>query len=180
MINLIPIEEKKEIKKDFFQRVLVVSLIMFIFLIVISIIAIFPAYFISLEKKTSLIKKLEIQKNEVMPELDQMALREIKNLDARLSLLEKARKNKYVFSAKVIDEILNQKVSGIKIKRIFYQNDSLEGKKIKIDGVAERREQLLNFRRALESDSSFKNVDLPISNFVKGENIQFNLTLISI
>ena len=94
MINLIPIEEKKEIKKHFFYRALVVSFVMLILVVVILIIAISPAYFISLEKKMSVNKKLEMQKNEMIPEIDQKALIEIKSLDARLSLLESARINK--------------------------------------------------------------------------------------
>ena len=180
MINLLPIEEKKELKKDFFYRSLTVFSLVLCFLVFISIIAILPTYLISLEKKNTTNKKLEIQKNEVIPEIDQKAVVAIKDLDNRLALLEKARKNKYVFSQKVINEVISQKVTGIKINRFFYENDSLEGREVNITGIAQNREQLLLFRQALENDSSFKNVDLPISNFVKGSNIEFNLNLISI
>lgn len=180
MINLIPIKEKKEIKKDFYYRFLIVFFAMLILLIFISLIAILPVYFVSYEKKISINKKLEIQKNETMPEIDQKAQTAIKNLNARLDLLEKARQNKYVFSEKVIKEIVHQKVSGIKINRIFYENNSLESKKINIMGLAQNREQLLLFRKALENGPFFKEVDLPISNFVKGRDIQFHLNLISI
>lgn len=180
MINLIPIKEKKEIRKDFYYRFLTVFFVMLGFLVFVFLVAILPAYIISFEKKVSTSKNLEIQKNKVMPEIDQKAQIAIKDLNARLALLEKARKNKYVFSEKVINEIILQKVSGIKINRFFYQNNSLEGRKVNITGIAQNREQLLLFRQALEEDSLFKNVDLPISNFVKGNNIEFNLNLISI
>lgn len=180
MINLIPIKEKKEIRKDFYYRFLTVFFVMLSFLVFIFLVAISPAYIISFEKKVSTSKNLEIQKNKVMPEIDQQAQIAIKDLDARLALLEKARKNKYVFSEKVINEIILQKVSGIKINRFFYENDPLGGRKVNIIGIAQNREQLLLFRQALEEDSLFKNVDLPISNFVKGNNIEFNLNLISI
>ncbi len=180
MINLIPIEEKKEIRKDFYYRFLVVSFGMLSFLIFISLIAILPAYFMSLERDISMNKKLEMEKNEVMPEIDQQAQSAIKELDARLSLLEKATQNKYVFSERVVSEVLAQKVPGIKINRISYVNDPLDGRKVNINGIAQNREQLLLFRQALEDDSLFKNVDLPISNFVKDSNIEFNLNLISV
>ena len=39
-------------------------------------------------------------------------------------------------------------------------------------------ERLLLFRKALEDNTAFKKVDLPISNFVKGSNIQFDINLI--
>lgn len=179
MINLIPIEQKKEIERDFRSRSLIASLMMLAFLIFISLIAMLPAFIMSLEKKISVNKKLEMQKNEVMPEIDQKAQVEIKELDSRIALLEKARKNKYVFSEQVINEILSKKTPGVKINRIFYENDSLGGKRISISGLAQNREQLLLFRRALESDSSFRDINLPISNFVKGRDIEFNLNLIS-
>jgi len=66
----------------------------------------------------------------------------------------------------------------IKITDISYENDSLNGKKISIQGTAPSREVLLSFRQAFENDNTFKQVDLPISNFVKGSNIQFYLSLI--
>jgi hypothetical protein len=180
MINLIPIEEKKEIRKDFYYRFLTTLFIMFSFLIFILLVLISPTYLTSYEKKISNNEKLKNQKNEVIPEIDQKAVESIKTLDARLALLLEARKNKYVFSQKVISEIIFQKVPGIKIDSFFYQNDPVDNKKVTITGIAQNREQLLLFRQALENDSSFKNVDLPISNFVKGRDIKFNLNLISI
>jgi Tfp pilus assembly protein PilN len=178
MINLIPIEEKKKIKKDFYYRFLVIFFAMLTSIVLISIILLFPAYLISLEKNISINQNLETQKNEIMPEIDQQAQTAIKELDTRLSLLAKARQNKYIFSEKVINEILAEKVSGIKIDKISYQNDPLDGKKIAINGIAQSREQLLLFRQALENGNFFKNVDLPISNFVEDTDIEFNLNLI--
>ena len=180
MINLIPIEEKKEIRKDFYYRFLTMFFSMLCFSVLVLLIAISPSYIISLEKKNSMNQKLEKQKNEVMPEIDQKALISIKDLDMKLALLVNARKNKYIFSEKVINEIISQKVLGIKITRFFYQNDILEGKKVNITGLAQNREQLLMFRRALEDSGSFKEVNLPISNFIKENNIEFNLNLVSI
>ena len=46
-----------------------------------------------------------------------------------------------------------------------------------ISGIATNREVLLSFGKALEYDISFSKVDLPISNFVKGKNISFRLTV---
>jgi Tfp pilus assembly protein PilN len=180
MINLIPIEERKEVRKDFYYRLLIVFLGMLVFVMIISLLAILPTYFISLENKISMSQRLEKQKNEIMPEIDQKSLVAIKELDTRLALLEKSRKNKYVFSEMVVNELLSDKVAGIKIKSISYENDSSVGGRINLTGLSENREQLLLFRRTLENNPSFKDVDLPISNFVKGRDIQFSLSLISI
>ena len=74
--------------------------------------------------------------------------------------------------------IILKKMSNIKITDISYENDPLKGRKVSIEGNAPSREILLLFRRALEDDVLFKQVDLPISNFVKGSDIKFYLNLI--
>ena len=76
------------------------------------------------------------------------------------------------------NEILLKKSPNIKITRISYKDDLKTGKKIDIEGLAPNREVLLLFRRALEDSTVFSKVDLPISNFIKGSNIKFHLSLI--
>ena len=171
MINLIPIEEKKLNRRETYSRVLIVFFVTLLFLVLILIIIILPTYFISYEKKISINKKLETQKNDKKSEVDDTSLLTIKNLNSKLDLLEKARDTKFVFSEKVLDKILSKKMAGIKINRIFFENDSLKGKRIMVNGMAKNREQLILFRKAFEEDVSFKNVDLPISNFVKGSDL---------
>jgi Tfp pilus assembly protein PilN len=180
MINLIPIKEKEDLRNDFYFRFLTMVFSMLCFSVFVLLVVILPSYLISLESRISNGQALEKQKNEIMPEIDQQALVSIKDLNDKLNLLEEARNNKYVFSEKVINEIILKKVPGIKINKFFYQNDSLEGRKVNITGIAENREQLLLFRMTLENDKFFEKVDLPISNFVKGNNIEFSLNLISV
>ena len=59
-----------------------------------------------------------------------------------------------------------------------FKNDPNNKGKIGVQGTAPSRETLLLFRKALEDDVNFKNVNLPISNFVKGSDIKFYLSLI--
>ena len=70
MINLIPTEEKKEIKKEFYFRLLIVFFSMLVLVILVFLVAILPSYLISLENKISISRELEKQKNEIMPEID--------------------------------------------------------------------------------------------------------------
>jgi hypothetical protein len=109
---------------------------------------------------------------------DQQTLETIKGLNKKLALIENAENIKFDISSKVINPILLTKTPDIKITNISYQNDSLKGKKISVEGIAPSREVLLLFRQALEDGMDFKQVDLPISNFVKGSNIKFYLSLI--
>ncbi|HTE48299.1 MAG TPA: hypothetical protein VK675_00115 [Candidatus Paceibacterota bacterium] len=182
MINLIPNKEKKEMVKGFRYRLVVLFLIVGAFCFLIVLIAILPAFFLSVAKDNIINAKLEEQKSEPVPLLDQQTLAVIKDLDNKLSIVENDTKNKFAVSEKVINAIMVKKMPEIKLNDIFYENkpasDPKGGRKISIQGTAPSREILLLFRQALEDSTNFKQVDLPISNFIKGSDIQFSLSLI--
>jgi len=129
-------------------------------------------------KKNISSQKLEAQKAEVIPELDEQTVSILNGLNSKLGLIEKTKDNQNIISDKVIKEVISRKIPGIKITHILYQNDPANGKSISVSGVAASREQLLLFRQSFEDYKLFKKVDLPISNFVKGSDIQFYLNLI--
>ena len=178
MINLIGTEEKKKLTTSFFLRVLTVLFLLLAFAVFIIVIAILPSYITSVVKKNEAEAKLVLQKKQPVPIVDQTTMALIKDVNGKLGLIENAEKNKFQISEKVIKEIILNKMPDIKITEFSYINDPATGKKISINGIAPSRERLLFFRQALQNDSAFKSVDLPISNFVKGSNIQFYLSLI--
>lgn len=178
MINLIPIEEKKKIVNGFYLRFVTVLFFMLGLSVFIALFSIVPSYILSSVKKNIINEKLNVQISEPLPKLDEETISILNNLNSRMSLIEKNKEDKYVVSQKVIKEVVSRKMIGIKITHIFYENDPKNGKKIGISGIASSREQLLLFRQSFEDDTVFKEVDLPISNFVKGSNIQFILNLI--
>ena len=180
MINLIPKAEKKRMVVDFYYRLAVIFLVMLDFCILIAFISILPSYFLSSTKNSLVDTKLEIQKNEPLPLFDQQTLTVIKDINNKLDLVENAEKNKFLLSVKVINAILLKKRPDIKITKILYESDGAQdkGKKISITGTAPSRAILLLFRQELEDSPNFKNINLPISNFIKGSNIQFYLNLI--
>lgn len=178
MINLIPNEEKKLMIKSFYYRLSIMLFMAFGLIILVASVALLPSYFLSSAKENSIAKKLEIEKVGPANVIDQEMLSIISALDNKLTLLEKAGQNKFLVSQKIFSEIISKKISTVRITEISFKNDEKEGRKVSIRGTASSREKLLLFRQALEDDPLFKKVDLPISNFVKGSNIQFFLNLI--
>lgn len=178
MINLIPNQEKKRKVKDFYFRLFVVFLFIMAICILVTLVAILPAYFLSSVKKNLAEEKLTAQKSEPIPITDQNTLATITDLNTKLGVIENAEKSKYAVSTSIINEVLLKKMPDIKITEIAYNYTSTGGKKVSISGIAPSRERLLLFRNALEEDVAFKQVDLPISNFIKGSDIEFSLTLI--
>ncbi|MFA5792068.1 MAG: hypothetical protein WC884_03470 [Candidatus Paceibacterota bacterium] len=178
MINLIPNQEKKKKVKDFYFRLTVIFFLALGICILIASFSILPSYFISSIKRDLANTKLEMQKNEPILLIDKNFITIIEDLNKKLDLIENVQKNKYLVSQKVINEIVLRKMSDIKINQISYEDNLLSGKTISIHGMAPSRERLLLFRRALEDDVAFKKIDLPISNFTKGSNIEFYLNII--
>ncbi|OGI71356.1 hypothetical protein A3B84_00635 [Candidatus Nomurabacteria bacterium RIFCSPHIGHO2_02_FULL_35_13] len=177
MINLIPNEEKKKMSKDFYLRLITMFFVMLSVSLLIASILILPSYFFSSIEEDVIDTKIKSQEKSIsLPDPNTLMI--IKDLENKLNSVENYEKNKYVFSTKVINEIILKKIPNIKITEIFYQNDPQTGKKISISGKASSREVLLSFRRALEDDAAFSKIDLPISNFVKGSDIKFYLSLI--
>ena len=178
MINLIPKEERKKINISFYYKIVVLFFTAAGLVSVLAVATIIPSYLFSSLKNNIANTKLEEQKGEPVPSLDQQSLLTIKDLSHKLDIIESSEKNKFLISKNVISAILSKKMSNIKIINISYGNDDVKGRVISIQGNAPSREVLLSFRKALEDSSDFKQVDLPISNFVKGSNIQFYLSLI--
>lgn len=177
MINLIPAKEKKRIAQDFYLRLFTLFFYVIGVSILIASVALLPSYFVSSVKKNYAEVKLEMQKREPIPEFSRETLSSVQELESQLDLIENARENKFVVSQKIINEIILKKLPDVRINQILYENDPVKDKKISIRGTAPSRDRLLLFRRALEDSGLFAKVDLPISNFVKGSNIQFYLTL---
>lgn len=177
MINLIPKEEKKKMTKAFYYKIATVFVIVLDFSILVALFSILPSYFISSMKNSSINIKLENKKLEPLLSLEEESLAIAKDIDSQLALVEKFEKNKFRLSVNVINAIILKKRYNIKITQILYENDKINGKKISIAGAAPSREALLSFRKALEDDPTFKNVVLPISNFMKGSDINFFISL---
>jgi len=177
MINLIPNEEKKRMVRGFYYRVMVVFILGLAFAVFITVAATSPAYFLSSVKKNLAIDTLEAGIKEEVPLLDQSTEKLLADLNNKLSIVESARLHDFLISEDVFNAIILRKLPDIKISRIAYDVGQNKGEKIMIRGLASSRERLLLFRRALEESSSFREVDLPISNFVRGSNIEFSLSL---
>ncbi len=178
MINLIPKEEKKMMMRRFYYRLIVLFVVMFGFISMILFVSLLPSYFFSSVKKNVINEKLEMQKKESVSLPDQQTLTIIEDLNKKMNLIENAEKNQFLVSQKIINAVILKKMPTVKITDILYEDNSPKGKKINVEGTAPSREILLSFRRALEGDIAFSQVDLPISNFVKGSNIKFFLSLI--
>lgn len=178
MINLIPNEEKKKMANNFYYRLAILSFIMLGMCAVFSILTLLPSYVAVRAMDDFAEVSLRTQAQEPVPELDQATLAFIEDTDTKLSLIESLQRDRFSVADDVVGEVIDSQTGGIRITKISYDVGTPEdGGRVGIAGTAFSRESLLSFRRALENNTSFRQVDLPISNFVRGSNIPFFLTL---
>lgn len=177
MINLIPNEEKKKMARGFYLRFWAVFFFMLGTCSLLAAFAISPSYLLASFREKLINESLAVQKNDPLPEVNQRALLVAEDLNSKLNIIDQARKKKFVVSERVISELVLNKMADIKIRQIFYEVTPAGEKRVKIQGTAPSRERLVVFRRALEDSLAWQKIDLPISNFVRGSNIEFTLTL---
>lgn len=164
--------------REFFLRFAVVALFALGCSFLLVLFAISPSYFFARFQEGLVNDALLDQQNESVPVASQQAMTSVEDLNQKLGLIENAQENRFLVSEKVMNALLLHKLSDVKITQIFYEDTETEGRKILIRGSAPSRERLLLFRLALEDSLLFQKVELPISNFVKGANIEFSLNLV--
>ncbi len=178
MINLIPNEEKKKMAKDFYFRIVVMFFTVFSLALIIGSFALLPSYLLSSVKQKFVKQRLDLQSYMPLPPSSQDVLDIARALNTKFKIIDDANQNKFSVSERVIQKIVAKKTPGIKITQITYKLDNFGDKSISIRGSATSRDTLLSFSQSLDKDPDFKKVDLPISNFIKGSDIQFFINLI--
>ncbi len=177
MINLIPIKEKKKIQKDFYLRIVIVFFVILGTSILISSILLIPSFFYSSIQKNLISNQLDNLKNNNTVEIKAEYASVIFHLDKKLKIINESQNGKFLISEKVINEVLNTRTNGIVIDQINYNYDPLVGRTIDIKGIALTRESLLFYKNNLENNPNFESATLPISNFIKPNNIPFSLII---
>lgn len=178
MINLIPNQEKKKMARDFYIKLVAVFYLVLGSAVFIASTSILPPYFLSSVNKNAVNDRLKLQSNVPVPVVGEDTLNKVKEIDKKLILLEGLQGKQFLVSEKVINKIISLKSPEIRISRISYRSLGENGRTIILDGIANNRKSLLSFNQALKDDASFKEVNLPISNFVKESDIIFSISLI--
>ena len=175
MINLLPKQQKKELKHEYEIRLLSVIFIMIAILGIVATALVLPSYFFSKSKETLVEKNLETF-NKENPLVKVEDLNKINtDINSKIKVLDSKWSNDPDMDV-TFKNFLSLTPEGISISQILFNENADKNKSFEIHGQASDREVLQNFKTILEKDEKFKNVDLPISNFVKKTKIDFTLS----
>jgi Tfp pilus assembly protein PilN len=176
MANLLPQLEKKKIKKEYKIRLSITASLFVAGLVAIAGILLLPSFILSSYKYNSAVKQLNVEKKKISDSSDGIdPIKTAKNVNAQLVVL--GQKGYLTpLSYDVFTVIVGYKPKGVKINSIFYDRMEEEGT-VSVNGVSKDRKTLLSFLQSLEQEEMFSSVELPISSFVEGQDINFSIRI---
>jgi hypothetical protein len=175
MLELLPKSQKQSIKKEYFLRLTAISLSFLLVVGILFLIFLSPSYFLSVVKESVINREFENVKKTHSESGDKEFEDAIKSSKEMIALLKP--KDGVFLMKDLILKIISKKSSGVAIDGIS-MNYSKDGQyQISIKGISKNRELLKMFADSLRAEKEFNSVDLPISNFAKIADIDFNITL---
>lgn len=175
MINLLPFENKISVKKEYLKRIFVIANIFIMFILFSAILLIYPSFSYSNELEANYNRELAFYKNgDNIKNTESIVL----NLNKKLSILKKQKKDFREISV-IVEKIINNKDSGIKLNSFSYVKKIDEKTKDTgiINGHSDSRASLISFVDLLKKDASFSNVNSPLANLLKTNDTEFSITI---
>lgn len=175
MRNLLPEQNKKIIRREYFMRVLSIAFIFLFLTALLSSTFLLPAFFLSIEKEKSVRESAEIVSKSVKFREQNSTDFLLEEAERKLELL--SSKNGGILVQDIVMKIVDEKPYGVSIYGISYMELTEGRSRITLTGVAGEREDMLSFRKYLERDGLFSSVRLPVSNFAKDKDIKFSIEI---
>ena len=174
MRNLLSEEDKKIARKEYRLRITAVSLLFLFFTILIAIVFLIPSYFISESKKHAAVKYSEVIKKSITEKEESASNDILFVIKEKLNLL--AFNKEYSSLKNIFEIIISDKPDGVMINGLSY-NKLSSNQVVVIVGKANKRENLLMFKKLLEQETLFTEIFLPVSDFVSDSDIEFTIKI---
>jgi len=174
MINLLPLEEKKKVRGEYFARLTITGLFFLLATLAIAMVFLISSYVSLNTEESTARERLEAYASEEAQdakEFDQV----IKDTNKKLEILQGDDRSKRIYD-EVFGVIIGSK-GAVRITGLTYEKDKTDIKRVRLAGISPDRESLLAFTNILEQENLFTNVEVPVSNFVKEHDIEFSMEI---
>lgn len=170
MFNLLPENQRKNIEREYKMRRLVVAGALFLAVLVVAVVSLAAPDILFRQKyKEAKQNSSYLEKSAVLKKSEQLSL-ETKLANQKI---ESLKPEATIAVYDLFKKIVNNKPAGIKIESLSYSKKNTERIDVSVGGVASNREALMDFQKNLGKEQEFVNVDLPLSDLVKGVNAPF-------
>jgi Tfp pilus assembly protein PilN len=176
MLNLLPEENKKELAIEYRRRRAMVSLGFLAALFLATLLLFLPALIVSYNKKNQVSNNYQLIKvASTIRDYDSLRT-VIDDVRSKLLLLKPSDNRAYIHDE--LQAIISQKSRAISITGFDFKPAPPAGKtEISLIGKATSREELVAFSRALEQSPLFSKVEVPVSDLVRGRDIDFSIKI---
>jgi hypothetical protein len=175
MFNLLTLEEKKSIKREYRVRVAAVVVSFLFFVSVFAIAGLLPAYFhvtVNLKIKNTDLESLAVASER---EGDNSVALALGRTDTLLSFIGDKEVQKKT-TTQLIDKTLSVRPSGVRVTTLSF-DVSEEGNVLAVGGVADTRASLIEYSRNLGNQPGFLSANVPAEDLAQATNIDFRLTV---
>jgi Tfp pilus assembly protein PilN len=175
-LNLLPPQQKKEIELTNFNHLIVSLGVWLLSILIVFSLLLANAYFclcIFLRTQNALIEEKQHDKeNQHLTEMEES----IKQANRQVNEVFTKGKELIVWTP-LLEELAGMVPNGIYLKNFSFQTDT---RRITISGWANTRDILLAFQESLEGSPCFTDIQSPLANLIKQENIYFSFNFLPI
>lgn len=174
MINLIPPEGQKRLKREYMLRVAIVFSILFGFVFLLLSVALIPTYVLVSAQIRAL--SVETTQEESKNDLFKTVEEETKNIEKIVAQIDKV--NSTILVTPLLAEVEEQTPPGVVVRSYNVSEEGGVIQKIQLQGVATTREALVRFRDNLEASDRFKKAEVPLADLARDSNLPFNIIVL--
>lgn len=174
MFTFLPYEERQAVAKEYKKRLLLIYVAIVMFAGVAWIASLVPSYvLVTVRRDETLAQKAS---PAAVSSADASALveKEIALAKEKLSVLRPIISQQPM--SFVLAKLFSRISQGISLSSISVGRAGANGT-ISISGIATTRDTLVSFSKTLEGEAFFKKVELPVSNFTRGKDVPFTMSL---
>ncbi len=171
-LNLLPPKEKRKLELANLNRLVVflaIRIAIFLFIFTLFLITTYYCLFVLLKEQK---RSIEINRNDVRIQHLTKMEEKIENVNQQLDKINLKQKELVIWTP-VLEELAKITPSGVYLMNFSYR---LSGSKINLSGWAESRDKLIRFKDSLEKSPLFVNLESPLSNLIKQNDINFSFT----
>lgn len=175
MINILPIEERKKVIRDYKDRRLVVASIIIIIAMLISFILLTSLMGILILRKRSLDASFASQEIEQKFNLPAI-LNEVKIANQQAEIILAAKQEGFK-PAPILVLLNNNLTDQITVRKINFTPQDKNQIILVVEGRSATRKVLLEFIERLKKETAFIEIDSPISNLIREYDNDFKMTI---
>jgi hypothetical protein len=176
MSNLLPPAQKKSILRLYRKRFISLAFISVLSLVAIGALLLLPSLYVAHSSEQLLTQKRDVLASNDTSTITKSLGASINDINSRLNVFSTSAPTSPLV-ADVINPILGVKTAAVHITNITYTLGAKDTQAdVDISGTADSREALLAFSDQLGEISTFSNVAVPISSFIKNANVTFTVS----